>query len=59
MISNLIHVMGLEYTKIVTFEHIRTEDNGQYTCTVNIVGFASNFDITVVNGKYMCTSTIC
>ena len=53
MISNLTHVMGLQYTKSVTFEHIGTEDNGQYTCTVNIVGFASNFNVTIVNGKYI------
>ena len=53
MMSNLTNVMGLQYTKSVTFEHIGTEDNGQYTCTVNIVGFASNFDVTIVNGKYI------
>lgn len=52
MMSNLTHV-GSQYTKIVTFEHIGIEDNGNYTCTVNIKGFASNFDVTIVNGKYM------
>ena len=49
--TNLTHVMGLQYAKTVTFEHIQVTDNGSYNCTVSIVGFAVSSDVIVVNGK--------
>ena len=39
-------------TKTVTFPQVQPMDNGNYNCTVNIIGFM-NFNVITVNGKYL------
>ena len=36
----------------VTFPQVQPMDNGNYNCTVNIIGFM-NFNVIAVNGKYL------
>ena len=52
--TDVIPVGESRYAKTVTFKNIQTMDNGNYTCTVDIMGFADNFNVIEVNGK--CTS---
>ena len=46
---------GLQYTRMITFSPLLTDDSGEYTCSVSVMGFdeANNSDIVsvVVNGK--------
>ena len=46
---------GLQYTRMITFSPSMTDDSGEYTCSVSVLGFdeADNSDsVTVmVDGK--------
>lgn len=55
-----------QYTKTVTFQQVQPVDNGNYICTVTIMGFANSSDNITVNGKYVfvyivhkCNNHIC
>ena len=46
---------GLQYTRIVTFSPLLSDDSGQYTCSVSVMGFDeadNSADVTImVDGK--------
>ena len=53
-------VSGLQYTRMITFSPLLSDDGGQYTCSVSVIGFdeADNSDSVMVsvNGK---RTTVC
>ena len=55
IMSNVTSTVPQQYTKTVTFQQVQRVNNGNYTCTVNITGFTTSFNIITVNGKTLCT----
>ena len=47
---------GLQYTRMITFSPLFSNNSGEYTCSVSVMGFNeannSNSVIVMVNGKY-------
>ena len=58
VVSNVTSTMPQQYTKTVTFRQVQPMDDGNYTCTVNIIGFTTSRDIITVNGENLYSTQL-